>query len=431
MTRRLWLILFLVACTAAPPVSVETLQQGRTLYFRAARASRAKRHKEAARLWSLAASMRGYDNGYMGVAVAHYNAAFSYALAGEKELAFAQLDKAVAAGFRNPARLLSDPDFKSIQDDPRWTAVVAAVEKNSATYLALRSDPGKARFIYEDIDRFWRAYDVARRLRTPGAREKVFRVEYVERGTAGLVDYFFAKIGTTEKLVSFVNGHRRYYDSVRANTLRAREMEPQVREALRKLAVLYPRAKFPDIYFVVGRLSSGGTVSNNGLLIGTEMYSVAPDTPKDELSVGLRRIVAPSDELPHTVVHELVHFQQRGGSRFLLRGALAEGGAEFIADLVLPSPRKPFYRVWGEQHEALVWERFTADMKSADWSKWIGGNTRAPEEWPADLGYFVGYEIARRYYDRAEDKQAAIRDLLELRDPEGILKASGYADATK
>ena len=32
----------------------------------------------------------------------------------------------------------------------------------------------------------------------------------------------------------------------------------------------------------------------------------------------------------------------------------------------------------------------------------------------ADLGYYVGYVIASRYYDRAPDKAAAIKAMLEL-----------------
>jgi len=35
--------------------------------------------------------------------------------------------------------------------------------------------------------------------------------------------------------------------------------------------------------------------------------------------------------------------------------------------------------------------------------------------------------IAGAYYARAADKRAAVRELLELRDPEAILRASGYA----
>jgi hypothetical protein len=47
-----------------------------------------------------------------------------------------------------------------------------------------------------------------------------------------------------------------------------------------------------DIYFVVGRLNTAGTVSQRGLLIGAEMY-------RDHSGVLL------------IVAHELIHYQQR------------------------------------------------------------------------------------------------------------------------
>jgi hypothetical protein len=44
------------------------------------------------------------------------------------------------------------------------------------------------------------------------------------------------------------------------------------------------------------------------------------------------------------------------------------------------------------------------------------------------MGYFVGFRIAEAYYAQAKDKKAAIGDLLELRDPDAILKTSGYGE---
>jgi len=39
----------------------------------------------------------------------------------------------------------------------------------------------------------------------------------------------------------------------------------------------------------------------------------------------------------------------------------------------------------------------------------------------------VGYRIAAAYYARAADKRAAVRQLLELRDPVAVLRESGDA----
>lgn len=278
------------------------------------------------------------------------------------------------------------------------------------------------RFITEDIPRFWSAYDRAMAATTAEERTRIFQEQYLDAGTPGLADYAKSKIKSARELADFVYAQRAYYDSIRANTLRVGESEPRIRAALSELTTLYPEAQFPDVYFVIGRLNSGGTISERGLLIGAEMYGLAPKTPVDALPLGTRRIVQTADALPHTVVHELVHFQQKPtGTENLLFGVMIEGGAEFLADLVLPAPRKPFFREWGEAHAEQVWTKFEADQASMDWSHWIGGNAKATEAWPADLGYYVGYELAKAYYNRAADKKAAIRELLNFQDASRFL----------
>ncbi len=65
-------------------------------------------------------------------------------------------------------------------------------------------------------------------------------------------------------------------------------------------------------------------------------------------------------------------------------------------------------------------------MDGTDCRDWIANNDRARPDWPAALGYYVGFRIARAYHARAADKRAALADLLRLRDPKALLRASGY-----
>jgi hypothetical protein len=65
-------------------------------------------------------------------------------------------------------------------------------------------------------------------------------------------------------------------------------------------------------------------------------------------------------------------------------------------------------------------------MASSRFLRWFANYGSAPEGWPYEAGYWVGMRIAEAYVAHAHDKHAAIRDLIELRDPGAILKASGY-----
>ena len=97
---------------------------------------------------------------------------------------------------------------------------------------------------------------------------------------------------------------------------------------------VYPEAVFPDVYFVVGAMNSGGTASRHGLIIGAYMYGRTLDVPKDELSKWHLNVLMSVDEILHIVVHELVHFQQNYNGGSLLKASLKEGSADFIAELV-------------------------------------------------------------------------------------------------
>ncbi|HEY4652045.1 MAG TPA: DUF6624 domain-containing protein [Pontibacter sp.] len=68
----------------------------------------------------------------------HYNAACSWALAGNKDNAFAHLNKAIEKGWTNISHLKKDSDLNSLHSDKRWGPMVsklqASVDKIEANY---------------------------------------------------------------------------------------------------------------------------------------------------------------------------------------------------------------------------------------------------------------------------------------------------------
>ncbi len=211
-----------------------------------------------------------------------------------------------------------------------------------------------------------------------------------------------------------------------------------VRRGLTRLAALYPEARFPNVYFLIGTLSTGGTTAQSGMLIGTEQSASDPATPLDELPDWARKNFPTHtfESLVGLVVHEAVHTQQKpalpGQQDNLLRHALGEGIADFLAELAVGpwaanSPRQSY----GRAHEHDVWVDFQDEMQGGDSTirTWMYNGMVPPDKnhGAIDIGYWVGYRIAGAYYARAKDKRAAVRELLELRDAEAILRASGYA----
>ncbi|MEP7002113.1 MAG: DUF2268 domain-containing putative Zn-dependent protease [bacterium] len=196
----------------------------------------------------------------------------------------------------------------------------------------------------------------------------------------------------------------------------------QIREIYARYLALDSVALLPSVYFVVGNGTSGGTTvgwRNPIVLIGVERTG------------NVERIAG-------TIAHEFVHTQQHypyigamsGGPTFLqgslLRHSIKEGSANLVAE-VLTGDRQG--NAYGEAHAGELWQEFRRDMHGKDFSRWVynGWNAKALGDRPADLGYWMGYQISKAYYDKASDKRQAVRDIMSIRDFDRFLAESGYA----
>lgn len=290
------------------------------------------------------------------------------------------------------------------------------------TCSAQASDPYGAKIVTDDILRFWQAFDEA----APGFSATPFQELYLDKGSRGLEDFIEGRITSAVNLARTVEVQQAFYRSIREKTLNVSTLEPKLRPYFVSFAELYPKAIFPDVYFVIGALNSGGTTSQNGLIIGTEIFSVSQDTSLDNLDPWLRSVVQPASLLPTIVIHELVHFQQPYREDSLLHQTIIEGSADFIAELVTGQNFNRHLQVWANPRARVLWDEFSKTMNTSDTSNWLynGSNTK---DRPADLGYWLGYEIAKAYYEKTPDKQQAIADIITVKDADAFLKASGYA----
>lgn len=292
----------------------------------------------------------------------------------------------------------------------------------------LNRDPEAVRFVTSDIDNFWRAYDLAAKETDKAKRAAIFQTEYLDKGSPGLKDFLRLRIKSAENLVSAIDRMPKYYASIRPQTLRVRRMEGRLRAAFRKFKSIYPEAVFPDVYFLIGVTSSGGTTGPSGLLIGTEMYGKTAKGPTDELIPWLRAVLSTVDNVPAIVAHESCHYNQRYNTapdqRHLLGKSLQEGACDMIGELISGRNINEHLKVYGRAHDAEIWRDFEADMYKPDYSNWVYNAGKAKDR-PADLGYYVGYLITRAYYENAKDKRRAVYDILNIQDARAFYEASG------
>ncbi len=294
----------------------------------------------------------------------------------------------------------------------------------------MNNDPDEVRLVTSDIDRFWLAYDLSEG-KTTEEKIGIFESEYFAKGSVGLKDFIEARIESAEELVKVVESRPKYYASIRESSTHVLGLTDKIRGYMHSLKRLHHNAVFPDVYFTIGKMTSGGTTSSNGLLIGTEIFCRTDDTPTDELNEWYLEVLRPVEDIPYIVIHELIHAQQAYdfGENTLLGHAILEGAADFLGKLAAGQHINPHLHVYGEAHEAALWESFSSEMLQADFSNWLYNGSNSTGARPADLGYYIGYKICEAYYGKAADKKAAIEDILAIKDgPDALrfLKESGY-----
>lgn len=307
------------------------------------------------------------------------------------------------------------------------TCGVARAQDSDAR-AKLNQNPDAARFVTSDLNNFLHAYDLASRASTDAEKTAIYQREYLDKGSPGLKDFVRLRIKSAKNLVLVIQKRPKYYASLQGVIPQIAPMEPAMRRSFRKLKRLYNGAVFPDVYFLVGVMNSGGTTGDSGLLIGLEMHGKTDSTDMSEMSDWLKAVLGPPDELPGIVAHELIHYQQVvSDPKTLLAASIIEGSADFVGQMISGQNIDAELYTYGNAHKTELWREFSAEMNGADFSHWLYQGDKSKDR-PADLGYYEGYQITKAYYDRAADKRQALRDILIVTDFPALLRDSHYAD---
>lgn len=296
----------------------------------------------------------------------------------------------------------------------RIAAALAALLLGGASHAA---DAPRVAIVTSDVDRFFALADDP----ALAAQPEQLAARYLAAPSPGLVEFMAMRRITPEKLAAALRAKPQLFADARGCAAKLGHVRARLVAATDRLAALYPAAKFPPITIAIGRGTTAGTANARGLYIGLETLCMAKFIEADD-----------EDRFVHVIAHEYVHAQQplaqsESEEDSVLHAALVEGAAEFIAERMTGSVAYPLLHQWTKGRVAELETAFLAekDAKAAG-SRWLY-NQRGENGWPGDLGYWAGYRVVKSYYDRAPDKAAAIRDIIEMRDPAAFLAASGWS----
>jgi len=275
-----------------------------------------------------------------------------------------------------------------------------------------------AKLIYSDLEHFIEAY---RELAANKDTLEVLQTLYFDRGSAGLKEYINRHQLSAELMRDSMRADPERYALLPGFLDNIATTEQIYRDLMQDVSKVLPDAMYPPTYLLVGANRGIGQASGVGQL------------------VTVTRSVNDLKKLQKIMVHELAHFQQAmamglqkytslyGTPDNLLGMCLREGGAEFVTSLVLGDITQTGALEFIEKDEVLVKSKFLEDLETDTQNReywlwaWAG-----QKEYPKLLGYAMGYKINRVYYDQAQDKEAALQDILRMDDAEAFVSASGY-----
>ena len=299
--------------------------------------------------------------------------------------------------------------------------------------LSLFAQNNQSKIFTSDIDNFWVAYDSVLKTKDKSLQIRIIQELYLDKATEGLKEFIVSREHTAQRHLINILSYPKFWKSLRPKTLEIASYKKEIEIVMSRFQKLYPNFKQPEVYFTIGCLNSGGTTTENKILIGAEIACSDKNVDASELGNWLQRVFLHNINVVYLVAHESVHTQQHEvheGYSNLLFASIYEGSCDFIGELLLENQISSPYMMYGRTNEKTLWNKFKQEMYGDSLSDWLYNGEEAPNG-VADLGYYMGYEISKSYYQNSTNKEKALKEIIEVDNKkESILeffKRSGYA----
>ncbi len=314
----------------------------------------------------------------------------------------------------------------------------ALVLATSPMALAQNVNPSAATIDTTDADRFATLFDETSGAPTAAQLE----ADYLANAEPGLALLAQTRFRGAEHLAAAIEEDPgKYQRAIRVYLPLAKSAQGELRAIYAKLHELLPEYELPQVHAVIGAGTSASTAAPGVHVLGLEVICAAKTT-EEEIRETFRFFFA----------HESVHAFQGMPSEHvyaidpLLVASIYEGVADYIAMTVTGRVPDTERDRWARENSDMLWSHYAADRevlrKSAErgetlatlspeargaFRQWHFNAGIAPSGWPDEAGYWIGRQIVTAYVERSANKGLAIRELLNLQDPIGVLEASGLA----
>jgi hypothetical protein len=277
----------------------------------------------------------------------------------------------------------------------------------------------KVHVLTEDVDRFWRAYDLIQGSKSQKEQLAILQKHFIDSASVGQQQLFAVRSYTPEEYIENIHKYPKFYASFRRQLKELPNIQAGILKGLQEFEKVYPKVSNSAVVFGIGNFRTNSTTLDSMVLVGTEMLCTNNTIDMSEFGEDMqffKNYVAtePMNNAQFLGIHEFVHTQQiEAYENNLLAIALREGAAEYIATLASGLESSEPCMEYGAMNRDEVMHQFTKEMFNQSPSYWVWSSM--PNQFGVrDVGYFVGYEMSKHHINQSADKDVAIAELIEL-----------------
>lgn len=260
------------------------------------------------------------------------------------------------------------------------------------------------------VSRFWKLFDGL-----------ITIDEYYSNGSVELKYYIENFCDTPKSYLQEVNKLRPFYSSINRNNL---EFSPKELNVIKEFfSSIGFDTDHIEVHLIYGILNCGGDIVDDKAIICLDMFSKNPDTKLKGLSKWQFNNIEYRGYLSSVITHEIVHILQDNlKDKSLLSMALREGIADYVAYRATTKKNKVLHD-YGDNNYNFILSKFQNNLESVDIYNWMYNASSEIFE-SSDVGYYIGFKVAEFYYNRNNDKNYALRQMIQMRDAKHFLSES-------
>lgn len=301
-------------------------------------------------------------------------------------------------------------------------------------------------FVTQDVHNFYGMMSKLKSANSVTDTLEILKQNYLSKASYGLKTYLEYEQKKNNRIVEqeylkIIRSFPKYIESQKALISDLEMHLDGYHKYFRKIKEIYPEAIFQPTYFSIGFFNTQGQmVYPKTIFMGLEASIRNGTTDYSEFPESYSWLVDEETtykDLGYLVVHENLHTLQKNNpnENSILDQAIIEGASVFLTEYICgPESLIGIAGVhndmvtYADKNKLTIWKEFNQDLKSSEnISKWFWNSD---SKYPYSMGYYMGYMICKSFYHNQEDKSKAIKELIEVTNPNLIFERSDYYQQT-